>query len=440
MCSRDSCSDESTKPNEKINLVGASCRKCTTVKASVVLQGKFPYCRQCFLAYFSHKFNAVLGKSKIMKSGDKILLAFSGSPSSICLLDLVQNYIDERRRKKISTSAVLLYIEEAFLFDKTPEERSELLNEIYNALLLYDFKTFYASYDSFFDEEIMLYKSPSSLLDSTDNSRMSKLLEDCTTDTAKIDLLVKAKNDVLVKAARWLQCNKIFLADTSDHIAVNVISNVSLGRGSQLVSDIGFCDDRFGDILFIRPLQDCSKKEVAYFNVFNDLRSITIPSFGTKDDKFSSIQKLTETFVNQLKTSFPSTVPTVVSTGNKLTASENGDNICRLCHAKVESNTNELSAQHATTVSGQISNLGPNAFESSTFEPLEEQSISDKNGCCGSPENNVSQDQLSEYLCYGCRLILKDSKSTENWPSIIKTNSESQIKEMEDEIKKFLID
>ncbi|XP_012590427.1 PREDICTED: cytoplasmic tRNA 2-thiolation protein 2, partial [Condylura cristata] len=38
--------------------------------------------RGCFQALYTHKFRAVLGKSRVVFPGEKVLLAWSGGPSS----------------------------------------------------------------------------------------------------------------------------------------------------------------------------------------------------------------------------------------------------------------------------------------------------------------------------------------------------------------------
>jgi len=46
------------------------------------------------------------------------------------------------------------------------------------------------------------------------------------------------RNHLLLKIAKKLKCSKIFSADTAHHLAVKLLSNVSLGRGAQLPLDI----------------------------------------------------------------------------------------------------------------------------------------------------------------------------------------------------------
>ena len=100
--------------------------------------------------------------------------------------------------------------------------------------------------------------------------------------TAKEDLLQILRNRLLLKIARQLKCTKIFTADTISHLAVKLLSNVSLGRGAQLPLDIEFCDTRDPNVMLLRPMRDFQKKEIIFYNIFNGLQSINISSLGTK--------------------------------------------------------------------------------------------------------------------------------------------------------------
>lgn len=48
------------------------------------------YFRACFQVYITHKFRAAIGKTKLVRDGELVLVAFSGGPSSSALLSLIQ--------------------------------------------------------------------------------------------------------------------------------------------------------------------------------------------------------------------------------------------------------------------------------------------------------------------------------------------------------------
>lgn len=56
--------------------------------------------------------------------------------------------------------------------------------------------------------------------------------------SAATDFLLKIKRTLLVECAKQLKCNTVFTAETTNTLAVNLLSNLALGRGSQVQNDI----------------------------------------------------------------------------------------------------------------------------------------------------------------------------------------------------------
>ena len=55
------------------------CKKCRVVEPQLTLRKKDGYCAECFLASSRHKFRATLGKHKIMKLDESVLVSFQGN-------------------------------------------------------------------------------------------------------------------------------------------------------------------------------------------------------------------------------------------------------------------------------------------------------------------------------------------------------------------------
>lgn len=51
-----------------------------------------------------------------MKHGDKILVCFSGSASSVCLIDLIRDSMNDANKKKMSFTINVLYIDGMFYY------------------------------------------------------------------------------------------------------------------------------------------------------------------------------------------------------------------------------------------------------------------------------------------------------------------------------------
>lgn len=87
------------------------CRKCRCENADVLLVGQSGYCKTCFLNVTNHKFRAALGKSKIIRHGDSILVDHSGELNSTILLHLIKAGMSESAHKKLIFKTVVLYID-----------------------------------------------------------------------------------------------------------------------------------------------------------------------------------------------------------------------------------------------------------------------------------------------------------------------------------------
>lgn len=71
----DSCSVGSSST---ATIDASICKKCRVAEAQLTLRKKDNYCSECFLAASKHKFRATLGKHKIMKLDEKVLVSFQG--------------------------------------------------------------------------------------------------------------------------------------------------------------------------------------------------------------------------------------------------------------------------------------------------------------------------------------------------------------------------
>lgn len=67
--------------------------------------------RECFLKSTTHKFRATLGKSKIVRAGDAVLIAFSGSAASTALLNLVSVGLNEAVQKRLRFRPYVVFID-----------------------------------------------------------------------------------------------------------------------------------------------------------------------------------------------------------------------------------------------------------------------------------------------------------------------------------------
>lgn len=478
MCSvnDDDCGiEERTSIISKTNLDVSKCKKCEENETRIVLRGKDAYCKNCFLASSTHKFRATLGKSKIIRPNDNILVAHSGSAASSVLLHLIHAGMHESAHKRLVFKSKVLYIDEGILEEKTHDEQRATVEKIANQLKTFDFPGFRTKINESLSEsdlKIFPIDSPGEENAKEENEEeikntFSKLSE----QSAKNDLLVKLRTRLLIRAARHLNCNKIFTAETATSLSISILSNLTMGRGAHLSLDVGFADTRISDIMILRPMRAFTNLEIDYYQRFHEIQS-PLESPKKTNQNLKSIQTLIDQFVNEMDKESNSTVSTVLRTGEKLcTLISDGkfEKYCILCNSPLDTTINgEISALQAINYSEFVSTnvvepsgekIDPNGKKIigdckkdeiivENCENGERNGENSENGCnCKSDERNCgekSEDSLvilKKNLCYGCRLIVVNFKDVKDVPTFMLNRARNlmSFEKMHEEIADFLL-
>ncbi len=122
-------------------------------------------------------------------------------------------------------------------------------------------------------------------------------------------------------------CTQIFTSESSTSLAITLLSGIAIGRGMQIPRDVSFRDgvrmqnseseEGAAGVDLIRPLREFSSEEVETYNTFHPYGS-GLEKWFFATDALASIERLTESFVCGLQRDFPSTIPTLFRTGDKL--------------------------------------------------------------------------------------------------------------------------
>ncbi|XP_043276774.1 cytoplasmic tRNA 2-thiolation protein 2 [Venturia canescens] len=463
MCSINEENDEALEfiPEEKYQLLdNALCQKCKVEQALVVLRGKDVYCNTCFLLSATHKFRATLGKSKIVRPSDKILVAHSGKSGSTVLLHLIKAGMHESVHKRLVFETKIVYIDEGAIDGQNCEERSAKIEAIKEQIAYLGFQCFAQTLSqSLINDMPRTFKleTLSSSLENFTNEdeRLREILSKLPNRTSKLELIKKLRKKLIFNAARNLNCNKIFLADDSTSLAIDILSNVSLGRGAQLSLDVGFLDDRFCDVSILRPMRDFSRHELQTYLKIHDLK-ILCENGNPKLKTLNSIQELTEKFVTDLDSQFNGTVSTVFRTGEKVCSISNknrsDDENCALCDAPLDTKASEdvISAIQATSFSKLLSSQGPEGNIRGNQQILENLSSKESEKlekcencsgtCAKNSELSLTLETLTKFLCYGCRLIFRSSDIQDVPRSILDiVRQKVSLESMREEITDFLL-
>lgn len=87
------------------------CNKCKLELPIVLLRNKDAYCKECFLAGTTHKFKAQLGKSKLIRPHDKVLVYHKIGQPSTALLHFIRVGLDLNTPKKLKFVPIILFVD-----------------------------------------------------------------------------------------------------------------------------------------------------------------------------------------------------------------------------------------------------------------------------------------------------------------------------------------
>lgn len=340
MCSTCDCDQsnkiESKETTEKDN----RCRKCGS-QSFVVLDKVHMECKDCFLESCNKKLRSTIGKSKLLRNNDSILIAHSGGASSSALLDLIKQSMEYETRREQKFRPSVLHVDtnlKVTLEDRVKNLQSilELTGRLYPSWPIYwtalelsslqpdcDTQELYFRYDprrdftgreleSIFDRVRTLQTFSETLekLDLTDcQQRIQSCLIDLVSRTARqINSTFESTEDYF---------RYVFTGSSATQLANNLLVDVILGNGSHIKSSVSICDQRQA-IPILRPMRDFSKKEIAFYLKARNIHFHLVLNDATFADRKASIQKLTESFLSKLYVDYPSTYNTLLRTGNKM--------------------------------------------------------------------------------------------------------------------------
>ncbi|KAH9490356.1 Cytoplasmic tRNA 2-thiolation protein 2 [Bulinus truncatus] len=109
------------------------CMKCKQPHI-IVKHNQGLFCKNCFQVYIIHKFRAAIGRTKLIKNGEEVLIAFSGGSNSAALLHLIHHGKSEKAHRKLRFIPSVLFVDEFAALDLSTEERMIKRSEILELL------------------------------------------------------------------------------------------------------------------------------------------------------------------------------------------------------------------------------------------------------------------------------------------------------------------
>ncbi|KAJ1072691.1 hypothetical protein K5549_011917 [Capra hircus] len=453
------------------------CVKCKEGLPVVVIRAGDAFCRDCFKALYVHKFRAMLGKNRLIFPGEKVLLAWSGGPSSSSMVWQVLEGLSRDSAKRLRFVPGVIYVDEGATCGQSPEDRAKTLAEVKLVLQTTGFpwhivaleevfslppsvlrcsaqeplgteSAYKAAVDSFLQQQHALGAdgverqsqhcaqdphSPAGPPTTAQTQAMSRLFDSVKTLTAKEELLQTLRTHLILHVARNHGYSKVMMGDSCTRLAIKLMTSLALGRGAFLAWDTVRLQAAQGP-----PRRRGELGTPQRFAV----PSVCTPALDTKAPEKASIHRLMETFILRLQAQFPSTVSTVYRTSEKLVKAPRDGCVagprCLLCMCTLDVDT----ADSATAFGAQTSHLPQ-------MQPLVTQAGVAAGPCCcagmgGGPGCYRGEDpraQVMEQLCYGCRVNMKDLPSLELLPPYILSEAQirSQRATAEQEVQEYLL-
>lgn len=307
----DDGSDDKHQRNRKM------CLKCKGTEATIFTggDGGGRFCADCFRSNLYGKFKLAVTSNAMISPTDKVLVAFSGGPSSRVALQFVSE-MQLKAQKNFDATAIrdrslpvfgvgVAFIDESEIHPSTAADLNKAVEDMKEIVL------------NLAPPRKELHVVPIRSIYSTktsDGREMLKNLVNAVGDaTGKEDLLAHLRMLSLQKIAIENGYTKLVLGSCTSRIACHVLAATVKGQGYSLAADIQYVDARW-EIPVVLPLRDCLMQEL---NILCSLDSLKIVEVF--NDSRANINGLVSSFVKLLQEENSSRECTIVRTAGKLT-------------------------------------------------------------------------------------------------------------------------
>lgn len=280
--------------------------------------------------------------------------------------------------------------------------------------------------------------------------RLSTFLTSLRSATSRIRTVQLLRRKLISRIAKLHGYVHVMEGVSSSRVAIEIMTDLALGRGTQIPKDVGLVDDRFlssDGVTVVRPLREFSNKEIVVYNNLAKVPTLVMTNMETGASPLTSIQRATEHFILGLQADFSSTVSTVCKTGEKLagnqlkgrsSASEEGAERCCLCSTTLDVAESPLDdaelLRQITSPSLDGSNSGNGNLLATAARALDVTTvISRASSHAEVPPSEINGDltqrkfesAISRALCYSCRLICRETN--ERGSKGIKTTESHEV-------------
>jgi len=295
----------------------APCVKCKTRPITIIIR-QAAYCSECFQEVAYHKFRVNIFKTRSGSQGtERIILGLSlGSASRLLLYFSQLTRLKDKNRKNMDTFFPVHII----------EDDSEDCSELDSLCTELEMELIKIPLHAVFDEQVSQvgFKSDS---DSKTKDTLHEFLKSAKSPSVRLDLIKILRRKLLCYLASIYECKRIFLGDSNDRMAINVMADVCAGRGAMVPwTQLPVQPISHPDIGFARPLRDIQTLEI---NEYLKLIGKYIPT-SPEPDK-ASIYGLADFFISGLAQEYSATPSIVTRTAAKVETENTPMDVSRSC-------------------------------------------------------------------------------------------------------------
>lgn len=341
---------------ERVSRTDITCQRCKQNTAILKARSEF-HCKECYLRLVrgkqrkqmsTEKYKINYKKSKL-GTLEKVLVAFSGDVSSLVLLDVLGNLLQEQNQTHRGLQGfeiVVVNLDEKELKELNIEvegilpellSRYEPVEIIFKTISLNSFVDFKSLNQIYIEND---FSSTANPVDINDCSFLD-LLKRCPNKSSAEDLLTIVFEKLLLQAAYEEGCGTIVFGHSMTRIANEIIALTVKGRGSSIHRLISNRTETYNgkeiDIIF--PLRDLLFAEIDEYATLSDLKKYAVHSAVVKSrvSKNLTIRDLVSNYFSNLDTTgYSSTTSTVMKIGQKLGSSESKvQNTCKVCGVNI---------------------------------------------------------------------------------------------------------
>lgn len=326
-----------------------TCQKCKNFDAFVV-DRKEKLCQECFKRFIQGKLRRVMLSNKYKVNHkdqglEKVMLAYSGSESSVCTLEMLLGLLDSQYENNNGKQGFELMV--VNIHDD--EENDDPVDDsVHHILAGHTTRVHYKTMDltSFMTGKVLKRINVDNKFnimvdDNEDENKtygLQEVFDLIPNKTSMEDFKQVIYEEILLNLARANGCGTLLYCNHIGNLSSEILSLIIKGRGANV-------DDKINDkvidfhgtpIQILNPVRELFIHEITLYNQISDLSQYTTPSKPVSNiNKNMTVRQITDRYFNQVESAgYTSTIPTVLKIGEKLTAPSkfHHQTTCKICN------------------------------------------------------------------------------------------------------------